>query len=310
MYKLKITELFPIEIQNVISALRFPKGRLQIEGSASSVNILYPSDIDLFQYVDSNDLNYFKDGFQTIIRNLLNLNNVYIGDIKIGEYKNEPLRWKPIQILEDNNKNPLVKSLAEKAMIKIDVVVWNTVLKAYTEISCIYQLIYKDKSLTNYNSKKNKKSAIREDLKEFVKEKYYFKALKRLYSLEPNKNIVLLLEDFFNSEYGLLYQIIANIDTMIFLLENHYSVPKTKLETELKNFNEKIETINRYSKMFHQNNILKLINILNENNDKKVYYKNLILLLTTLRNLMYDELNIHTYNFIIHNPVISNLLTA
>ena len=87
-----------------------------VVGSMSEKGNLYPSDVDMTETVATKYKNndtactYLEKRFKTIIKTLMKLQNVIIGDIKAGCVGNEPVRWKPKQILQGVNDNYKLKS--------------------------------------------------------------------------------------------------------------------------------------------------------------------------------------------------------
>ena len=78
------------KLQSVIETISFKPKNITILGSFGVRSQLYPSDIDCFEVVKENKLINIYNKFKSIINNLTNNSNIYIGDIKCGVY--EPLR--------------------------------------------------------------------------------------------------------------------------------------------------------------------------------------------------------------------------
>ncbi len=94
---------YPKDAVKVLAAMSFTKSEIKIMGSAALKSQLYAGDYDAFETVnvsymtDEHALKHLASQFKAIIRNLSNMKNVYIGDIKSGEIEewnvsNQPSR--------------------------------------------------------------------------------------------------------------------------------------------------------------------------------------------------------------------------
>jgi hypothetical protein len=89
---------YPADVLAVIDALAFVPKNVVVAGSMALRSQLYAGDYDMFEIVRSDTsskdkaLDSFVSGFQKNIRQLLSLDNCYIGDIKVGEIS----EWKVI----------------------------------------------------------------------------------------------------------------------------------------------------------------------------------------------------------------------
>jgi hypothetical protein len=82
---------YPVDAVKVLKAMSFTDGKdLQIIGSQSLRSQLYAGDYDAYEVVEGKfptrqeALEYYVKEFQSIIKKLKNMDNVYIGDIKSG----------------------------------------------------------------------------------------------------------------------------------------------------------------------------------------------------------------------------------
>ena len=76
---------YPLQLLNIVHTMSFNKNNTIIAGSSSLSNILYPNDVDCLEIINKSKNILTK--FQTIINNLMNINQCYIGDIKCGSIK-------------------------------------------------------------------------------------------------------------------------------------------------------------------------------------------------------------------------------
>ena len=136
-------------------------------------------------------------------------------------------------------------------------------------------------------SKRQKEKLLKEDIRELISNKNYFKAVKRMYSLislTPRKNISMInyLTNFLNSNIGLLSSIVNQLN----IIKNFYSVERNQKQLIINNFElcklnlNKVYVVridDELYKMFNLKDIDKLISIL----DKK------------LQDYVFDFLNIN-----------------
>ena len=101
----------------------------------------------------------------------------------------------------------------------------------------------------------------KDEIKELVKSGKYFKALKRVFSinkLNNKKDELVKLTKFFNSNFGKMYKIISNLNTIKILLDNYKDKKIIKqVINNLKIYNiyniEEINKyINKYSKIYNK----------------------------------------------------------
>ena len=88
--------------QHLINIISFNPKNVRIQGTMSYRAYRYPSDYDLFESVQVSSISNIVKQFQAKVKLLLSLNDVYIGDIKAGEY--EPLRIINERAYFKNNK--------------------------------------------------------------------------------------------------------------------------------------------------------------------------------------------------------------
>ena len=88
--------------QHLINIISFDSANVKIQGTMSYRAFRYPSDYDLFESVKVSSLKTIVQQFQAKIKLLLSFNDVFIGDIKAGEY--EPLRIINERAYFKNNK--------------------------------------------------------------------------------------------------------------------------------------------------------------------------------------------------------------
>jgi hypothetical protein len=171
------------------------------------------------------------------------------------------LRWSRDEIIAgykkliDGTIYSLEEALQDDTTLKLDVVV--SVGDRFAEVSEMY--IYKQTTDDN----KDIIQSLSDDIEKF-KHKRTLKSLKRLYSIinleNPNDKRLLVLEKFFNSEYGLLNKAANDIELLLLLTEKH-SIPFDKIVSNLQMIKENISL----SSVASKTKILKLNKITPKN---------------------------------------------
>lgn len=235
--KIRKIDDFSNNVQYILKSMcyNYKGDDVTLEGSAGRRQIIFPADYDLYEKVKTKNIKYI----QTIIKNLMNMKDVYIGDIKWGKQNKKPLRWKPKDILNGELKGVTLEQGIKTGLCKLDVIAFLD--NVYTDLSIIYDF--------GYNKDSNIEKDLLNDKLDLVNEGNYFKATKRHLSMtilknEKNRNVK-LLTNFFNGNCGILYQILCNIKTLIFMLENYHNLSFKKIDSELDTM------INRLSSCFY-----------------------------------------------------------
>jgi hypothetical protein len=297
--KKKIEE-FSNAVREVIYALSFNDKFLKIAGSNSVKTVLFPSDYDFYEVVH---LKYATDvsasinlaaKIKKIIQNLTDIENCYVGDIKLGGTLEKPLRWTVAQIMKGRNKNvQLSDCFTHPAMTKIDAIV--LIDGVYTEFSTIYEFWNNGRRLNNYKS--SDLEGIYADIKTYYDEGNYFKSAKRIFSYytktKQKPKVQKQLLDLFNSDLGLWNQVCNNIVTLIYMFENYNKLDIDKIHAEMDGFIEKlsrvgasaldIDILRKLQETKNKNTILKQLKKLNKylfdnlQTQTKAYLKNIYL---------------------------------
>jgi hypothetical protein len=175
------------------------------------------------------------------------------------------LRWTREDIINgyvkliDGSEYSLVDALQDNTIIKLDIII--PIGDRLAEVSEMY--MYKQDKLDDTN--------ILQDLSDDI-EKYKhnntMKSLKRLYSIidlkNPNDKRLPKLQEFFNSEYGLLNKIANDLDVLLLLTEKH-NIPFSKIRNNIQMIKENISL----SSVASKKKILTL-NKINEKNYRKI----------------------------------------
>lgn len=191
------------KVKNIRNILKFNKNKIKLNGSSSLKSQYYFSDYDFSTKFKSHDRNNYYE-FERILTDIDNNNFLYFIELKIQLLNGHKIRC--------YNINNFTKELYDKYyldvdFIKIDIVAY--VDGRFTEMSCIYD---------SGKNKINLINSLKDDIKELSGEGKYYKVLKRLFNLDKMKRVhydkkkLILLTRFFNSEYGVKYRNISNVE--------------------------------------------------------------------------------------------------
>ena len=187
------------------------------------------------------------------------------------------LRWSRDDIINgyvkliDGTNYSLVDALQDDTTVKLDVII--PVGDRFAEVSEMY--IFKQ----TIDDNKDIIQSLSDDIEKFRHENS-MKALKRLYSIisleDKNDKRLVVLEKFFNSEYGLLQKVANDMDVLILLNEKH-NISFDKIVSNIQMIKENISL----SSVANKTKILKLNKITPKN------YKNVCsIMIKYLRGLI------------------------
>lgn len=276
-------------------------GTQRIVGSASFKEVEYSADYDLMEYVKfdrtvemyNTVLTLFREKFRTAYES----KNIWLTDFKCGVLAGgKPIRWKRedidrgFQIIEDI-KIYFVDCLQEKSTIKLDAIVLIDGL--FHEFSEIYFITFGDYKTyePEYTKVKNIETALFKDVKKYLDDGNYLKALKRLFAYfrisKKEPTLTQSLIDFFNSPVGELSSYKSDLELITIMIEQTFkpiakkhiiynlehiekrispqykdlvkSILKEKTESKIKTHTEQVEEIlntqiQEKTKAFIQNN--------------------------------------------------------
>jgi hypothetical protein len=168
------------------------------------------------------------------------------------------LRWKPADILKGELKlrngkmYPLEKALQDPALCKVDAIV---LLDSgiFQEFSCIYEIRIggRRKNLIQVNTVKS----LLQDIEFYSSIGNWFKVAKRLFSLanyrfmtystnkKQNVEIMEKLYEILNSDLGIIYNVIEDINALLFLIENERILPIKRMKDEIEGFIERLSNV-------------------------------------------------------------------
>ena len=237
--KKKFPADYPEQYLVIIYAMAFNPKLVYIEGTYSLRGLLYPSDVDCFEKVESKYRNIdecteqLEKQFKEIIKRLMKMKNVIIGKVIAGKVNDKPLKWKPKDILKGVKDGVKLRdTFSEPSLFKIDVIAYINSL--YLDFSNTYQFYNNKKLINNYEL--FKPDSLNEDITKFKSEGNYYKMAKRMFVKTNNKKLIPL----FNSEDGAMNQVNGSIDTLIYILENRGQIPFKNIDSEIDDFINKL----------------------------------------------------------------------
>ena len=217
-------------------------GLQTLVGSSADKDVIYSADYDLMEekkfkrdYAVYNFiLNLFRKKYKLALKPK---SNIWIIDFKCGSFRGQPIRWdkesikKGYVVINDEPKY-FVDCLQQESRIKMDVIALDNDGKL-NEYSDLYFINIGDFSLSGpMESEKQSAISIFKDFQNYITEKNYFKAVKRLYAyskLENNKPLINELLKVINSPLGKQSKYIADINIILELMDNNFKRFKKKL---------------------------------------------------------------------------------
>jgi hypothetical protein len=186
--------------------------------------------------------------------------------------------------------------------------------KAFTKIDILYEMPERIIEVTNVyflywiNNKNqkisinldpfNKKNEFEYQIKNEIlkitegKKKNYLKALKRIIAImrkEKDLDGLNKAMPIINGDCGLLYQVIGDINSLIFYIENSTSIPYKYILNEIDLFRSRLSTIAfSFNELKVDNLILSILN------KKKIDYKYIVNVLEEIKDILFPILNKQT----------------
>ena len=189
----------------------------------------WPTDYDQFQQRTVGSAAYAVQLLKDAIEALRSLSNVR------WEIKWCNINIKPAIFLKKPSKQLAAELLHRGGMIKLDAVAWLDSGARYTEFSCVYEFIIRrgvanghfEKSL---NPQQPHLESIQADIEELGRQGQWFKVIKRLAALARAQNRSTgAFDAFFRSDYGLLYSVLSDLQT----LESLHGLSQRRVRIEL-----------------------------------------------------------------------------
>lgn len=246
------------ELKNIMKNLKYKNYKINLKGSASFNILKYPSDYDFYTYIKKkNTLQETINRITSIVNNMEKHTDTYFLTGIIFEDDKNKYRFDSIDNIDYKLFAPVFKNAD---FMKLDFVTFKQ--NKFIGLDCIYY--FGEKELYSEEIIKT----LKDDVKEYEKDKNYYKALKRKFRIYEEKgdydNIKKLIE-IFNSELGEKYEVLKNLETIKTILENDRL---NKNKTVLKKINLNLKELNLES-IKNINNLDSEIKNLNTKINKK-----------------------------------------
>ena len=233
---------FNDKIRNVLFMCQYKNMPIKLVGSSSLQSQQYFGDYDALTTINKKEKpDEIYSEFMRIFKNVKNDPDLYFIEFKIQTMDDKFKFFK-----NDNlNLQDFKKHYENTDFYKLDLVMWFEY--QFVEVSVIYQLLKLDRDVIANPETKLKKenteniNSLEEDIKDLIKEKKYYKILKRkfsIYKLEGNEKKMSQLTKIFNSDLGLKYKVASNLEAMD-LVKEHYTdhITKERIKINLQYLN-------------------------------------------------------------------------
>jgi hypothetical protein len=230
MEKKTAQQLSPL-IKDLSFKLRYGDYLPHLVGSSSDKNQEHYGDIDFFCIVSKPTR--IEDALKEIYNIIVNIKKDR--DFYFIELKVQLLNGKKIRFNNGNIKN--IEKLKIASMSDIDFIKLDLVTREeynFIDVSCIYKFVKSDEDLDDLDIE-----PLKEDMKEYINDHNYYKALKREYSINNITGNTIRNEKLlklFNSRYGELYKKKSTLEAIQNVLNAGYYDQTTinKIEHNLK----------------------------------------------------------------------------
>ena len=200
--------------------------KVRIEGSSNIKKLIFYSDIDLLDVAKNETSKDILKHFIFVFKEIKKLEDVIITDFKCGKKYGVALRWSINDLLKGHNKNVSFNdALHMESTIKLDVVA--NVDGRFIEITTMYDFGNNYVEISDNEFINN----LIADYKEQMRNKNYFKALKRQFLImkvkKEKQKLIKLFIDYFNQPVGLLYRLKSDLETTLLVI-NKFPIADVK----------------------------------------------------------------------------------
>lgn len=221
----------------ILSAFN-PNKPINVVGSQRLRGSYFSNDFDQFQQVH---LAVPMDALILLRNAILSLRS--IPNVRVPEIKWSGRNMNPQTFLRSNPAKLLNELAYSKGTVKLDAIAWIDSSARFAEFSCVYEFVLNGTSL---NPPEPHLKSLRNDIQDFKKQGKFFKAMKRIAALKRAQNKSTEEFDlFFNGDYGLLYSVLNDLNTLDSL--PRYS--KRKRQIELDNVFNRLGGVQLHSKV-------------------------------------------------------------
>ena len=172
------------------------------------------------------------------------------------EIKPHIVRWSPEEVIQGfkelngNIRYTLEEAFSSPAITKLDVIglVQNS---RFTDFSIIYQFKNNGKILNI--GMDDIEPALKESMYAYYYDKNYFKMAKRMFAIAKYKKdteVIRKLAPMFNTDLGLIYSVMSDIGTLIYLIEHEKHIPYDRIKYQIDQFKGRLSNVYSLQKWF------------------------------------------------------------
>ena len=236
------------DVSRLLTKFELPGAKLNIKGSAKYKHLKYRSDYDLLIAIRRGmTAPQFFEAISEVLHKIAKDKNMFFIELKLESTAGEKKRLHPRQEIR---MTWLEKDFDKLSFAKIDVVI--RVQNKFYEASCIYA--FRDGPIDQAGVIEN----LQQDMKEYIREGNYYKALKRLFSiavLNNNQTTLTYLSNVFNSPLGQENEKLCNLKALQLLWQNYpdkSTLQKINQNIKLLNENFRIGSIGKHIKKYQR----------------------------------------------------------
>lgn len=271
--KIKDVEDYPERIKKLFEMLKYNNQKIIVIGSASLKGQKYFSDYDLKTFIvkHPNMASEAYEQFSKIITKIENYKNIYITELKLEKLKGDSIKWTPDQPFDQERfyNNFDINNID---FFKIDLIV--KIGHILNDVNIVYKFVDEPVDLSEKKMSEKEIEDLKKAVVDYEKDKNYYKALKRKYSIYSDANDkekIDILNKLFNSEIGKLYRTKSILSTILNFQKYYKDDESNKMVDE---------TLKHIKEIKYKNNlegrikdIDKTINKLTENIEKDPLFK-------------------------------------
>jgi hypothetical protein len=159
------------------------------------------------------------------------------------------VRWTPTEVARNRHVSPIGSLSLQYAfccpsIVKVDLIAYLESARKFSEFSIIYKF-QNNRTIFNRFAMDPQKE-LRQNILYLSAEGAWFKIAKRMFSLarlnDWNRDLE-ALNEILNSDLGILYSIMSDAETVLFLLENESQMPLSKIRGTLEGFRQRLGNI-------------------------------------------------------------------
>jgi hypothetical protein len=219
------------DLNFLLKVLKLGNNPIRLVGTGSMASQYYPADFDfLCQVKQKYTPETLYTDFKKIIDNI-DQNKLFFIEFKLQQLAKKGKDPKKYKVFKKDEVTPEFFGAyfnKDTELCKIDAIIWYD--GKFKEVSCIYFFTGNNKPLIMADYIK----ALLEDQKQYYDDGKKYKSLKRLmlsakYENPPDKNLIIAITRFFNSQVGKLYELDNMLQAAIIYMDKYGADERIKL---------------------------------------------------------------------------------